>query len=83
MTEEQDSTARLRALEEKIEAKEAAKKISVSTVIPPNTLADLPPELRILAQRRARYDLGDRDVHREVFGPQVQQMAKGVDFDLW
>ena len=50
----------------------------------PKRLADLPPELRTLALRRARFESGDRSVHREVVGRQGQQMAKGVDdWDVW
>jgi hypothetical protein len=46
--------------------------------------SQLPPELRILASRRARFDSGDRAVHREVFGQQKQTMAKGLDdWDLF
>ena len=88
MTEEQTRAALLRAAQEAVAAKEAAKKTSVSGNVPTERetspkLADLPPELRTLALRRARFDLGDRTVHREIFGRQEQTTAKGLDFDWW
>jgi hypothetical protein len=85
MTEEQNRAALLHALQEKIAAKEAAAKNGsrIDTVDPTAatkpTADPLPPELKILADRRARYDLGDRSVRREVFGRQEQTTAKGVD----
>jgi hypothetical protein len=82
VTEEQNRAALLRALQEKIAAKEAAKKMGMVPQAGREPLASLPPELRILAQRRARFDSGDRSVHREIFGRQEQQICKGLDFDL-
>lgn len=80
MTEEQNRAALLRALQEKIAAKEAAGKGGGGPTAAIKLTADpLPPELRILAQRPARFDSGDRSVHREVFGRQEQTIAKGVD----
>jgi hypothetical protein len=89
MTEEQNRAALLRAALEAVAAKEAAKKTSVSAgretppQTSPKTQADLSPELRILAQRRARFDGGDRSVHREIFGRQEQTVARNVDFPLF
>jgi len=82
MTEESDREALLRAVVAKIAAKEAAKNSGGATLPDkPETQCVLPPELRILAQRRARFDNGDRSVRREVFGRREQEIADGADFD--
>jgi hypothetical protein len=90
VTEEPNRSALLRAALEAVVAKEAARKSgtrigavadNAATKPPPGreALADLSPELRILAQRRARFDNGDRSVCREIFGQQEQTTAKGLD----
>jgi hypothetical protein len=84
MTEESDRKALALAALAAVKAREAARDAGTTATPPterkgaPPTI--LPPELKVLADRRARYDLGNRAVHREIFGQQGSTMARN-DWD--